>query len=211
MSETLGLRRRRQPDQQDRLQRQDDHLQSRRAESADLEDSRCRRRRAGDHVQLHGDRPAAQMVDASGTTTYTLRRSRPAGPEGDAARDADATPTMPAATSRIQSSNAGGTSVDYTYDALNRLSTVTDNRLASGVTTYTYDDVGNLQAYAYPNGVKHDIHLQRAEPAHRSHRRERRRRRWRATPTRWAAPATGCRSPNWAAARSTTPTTRSTG
>jgi YD repeat-containing protein len=45
-------------------------------------------------------------------------------------------------------------------DTLNRLATVTDNRLlahgaASGVTTYNYDAVGNLQNFAYPNGVTH--------------------------------------------------------
>jgi RHS repeat-associated protein len=50
----------------------------------------------------------------------------------------------------ISSSNTGGISDMYMYDALNRLSTVTD---ASGQTTYGYDDVGNLQGYTYPNGV----------------------------------------------------------
>jgi YD repeat-containing protein len=38
----------------------------------------------------------------------------------------------------------------YGYDALNRLSSVTD---ASGVTTYSYDAVGNLSGYTYPNGI----------------------------------------------------------
>jgi RHS repeat-associated protein len=54
----------------------------------------------------------------------------------------------------IRSSNVGGTSVDYSYDVLNRLSTVTDNRLAAGTTTYAYDKAGNLQSYLYPNGVQ---------------------------------------------------------
>jgi len=38
----------------------------------------------------------------------------------------------------------------YGYDQLNRLSSVTD---ASGVTNYSYDPVGNLAGYTYPNGV----------------------------------------------------------
>src|SRR5262249_23108331 len=42
--------------------------------------------------------------------------------------------------------------MSYTYDADNRLKTVTD---ASGVTNYAYDNVGNLQSFAYPNGVVH--------------------------------------------------------
>jgi RHS repeat-associated protein len=55
-----------------------------------------------------------------------------------------------------RSSNSNGVSVDYSYDALNRLSSAKDNNLTSlngGLTNYTYDDVGNLQSYQYPNGV----------------------------------------------------------
>ncbi|HKV81575.1 MAG TPA: hypothetical protein VJP02_25735, partial [Candidatus Sulfotelmatobacter sp.] len=60
----------------------------------------------------------------------------------------------------LASSNTNGVSLTYTYDKLNRLSTVTDNRLvaqgmASGITTYNYDAVGNLQNFTYPNGVTH--------------------------------------------------------
>jgi len=53
----------------------------------------------------------------------------------------------------IKSSNTNGVSVGYTYDELNRLATVTDNRLSAGTTTYSYDAVGNLKNYTYPNGV----------------------------------------------------------
>ncbi|MFY0640988.1 MAG: hypothetical protein JXR16_08080 [Bermanella sp.] len=42
------------------------------------------------------------------------------------------------------------TTVDYGYDALNRLTTVTDN---SGTTTYTYDKVGNQKTVTYTNGI----------------------------------------------------------
>ena len=47
--------------------------------------------------------------------------------------------------------------MDYGYDALNRLSSVTDNRLPapSNITTYGYDNVGNLQSFVYPNLVAH--------------------------------------------------------
>jgi len=54
----------------------------------------------------------------------------------------------------IASSNTNGASVTYAPDALNRLSTVTDNRLAAqGVanplTTYSYDPAGNMSGYSY--------------------------------------------------------------
>jgi len=50
-------------------------------------------------------------------------------------------------------------SLTYTDSALNRLSTLTDNRLVtqgntSGVTNYGYDAVSNLSGYTYPNGVQ---------------------------------------------------------
>jgi RHS repeat-associated protein len=53
-----------------------------------------------------------------------------------------------------------GRSLKDARDTLNRRSTVTDNRLlaqgaTSGVTTYNYDAVGNLQNFVYPNAVTH--------------------------------------------------------
>ena len=55
----------------------------------------------------------------------------------------------------IQSSNANGASVAYSYDDLNRLSTVADNRLSgNNTTTYTYDPASNLSTATYPNGVQ---------------------------------------------------------
>jgi RHS repeat-associated protein len=56
----------------------------------------------------------------------------------------------------VRSSNANGVSVDHNYDTLNRLSSVLDNR-RNKTTTYAYDNVGNLQSYAYANGV-HTTH-----------------------------------------------------
>jgi len=52
-------------------------------------------------------------------------------------------------------SSDGNLSVGYTWDELNRLSTVVDHRLnGSNTTTYTYDASNNLAAAAYPNGIQ---------------------------------------------------------
>jgi RHS repeat-associated protein len=94
------------------------------------------------------------MTDASGTSNYTYdlrdRLLKKVTPQGTLTYTYDAAGDLQS----IRSSNTGGTSVDYAYDALNRLSSVTDNRLAAGTTTYTYDNAGNLQSYLYPNGVQ---------------------------------------------------------
>jgi uncharacterized protein RhaS with RHS repeats len=52
----------------------------------------------------------------------------------------------------VVSSNANGVSFGYGYDSLNRLQTVTDNRLANS-TTMTYNDASEPVMMAYPNGV----------------------------------------------------------
>ena len=55
----------------------------------------------------------------------------------------------------IISTHPKGPSVSYTYDNLNRLSTVVDNRLQGGNTTnYTYDPASNLTIATYPNGLQ---------------------------------------------------------
>ena len=55
----------------------------------------------------------------------------------------------------IASSNTNGASMSYTYDSLNRLATVVDNRLSgSNTTTYSYDDASNVGTVKYPNGVQ---------------------------------------------------------
>ena len=98
------------------------------------------------------------MADVSGTTTYGYdtrnRLTSKQAPFGTLGYTYDASGNL----LTLGSSNANGVSLTYTYDALNRLSTVTDNRLlaqgaTSGVTTYNYDNVGNLQNFVYPNGV----------------------------------------------------------
>jgi RHS repeat-associated protein len=55
----------------------------------------------------------------------------------------------------ITSSNTNGANVSYTYDDLDRLSTVVDNRLSGNNTTeYTYDPASNLATAKYPNGLQ---------------------------------------------------------
>jgi RHS repeat-associated protein len=44
-----------------------------------------------------------------------------------------------------------GANMAYAYDELNRLHEAAD--LNTGTTSYTYDDVGNLRSYTYPNSV----------------------------------------------------------
>ena len=98
----------------------------------------------------------ATMTDASGTTTYTYdnldRLKTKATPQGTLTYTYDATGNV----ASINSSNAKGISVNYTYDELNRLSTVIDNRLPAGhnTTNYTYDPASNLGTVTYPNGLQ---------------------------------------------------------
>jgi RHS repeat-associated protein len=93
------------------------------------------------------------MTDPSGSTAYTynnrdslLTKATPQGmltytyfPNGMVAS--------------AVSSNANGMNVSYAYDEGNRLTTVTDHRLANA-TTYTYDSANNVATVAYPNGVQ---------------------------------------------------------
>jgi RHS repeat-associated protein len=102
----------------------------------------------------------ASMTDATGTSVYSYdardRVIAKASPQGAIAYTYDGVGNVLSA----RSSNSDGFSVDYKYDELNRLSDVTGNaadrgsRPATGVTTYSYDAVGNLAGYMYPNGVR---------------------------------------------------------
>lgn len=95
------------------------------------------------------------MTDASGTTTYSYdsadRLTSKATPAGTLSYTYDATGNV----ASIASSNANGASMSYTWDSLNRLSTVVDNRLPAGAntTTYTYDTASNVVTVTYPNGL----------------------------------------------------------
>jgi RHS repeat-associated protein len=91
------------------------------------------------------------MTDGTGTTTYTYdsqgRLTSQTSPRGTLTYTYDNAGNL----KTLRSSSANGVSVDYGYDVLNRLSTVTDNR--TGATTYNYDGNGNLEKTTYPNGV----------------------------------------------------------
>ncbi|MFP5226056.1 MAG: RHS repeat-associated core domain-containing protein, partial [Acidobacteriota bacterium] len=97
----------------------------------------------------------ASMTDASGTTSYTYdsldRLTQKSTPEGTLTYTYDSAGNLASMTSAD-----GIVSVDYTWDNLNRLSTVTDNKLggSADVTTYTYDNASNLATVTYPNTLQ---------------------------------------------------------
>ncbi|HJQ24579.1 MAG TPA: RHS repeat-associated core domain-containing protein, partial [Blastocatellia bacterium] len=100
------------------------------------------------------------MTDASGTTSYSYdvrdRLLSKATPEGTLSYSYDDAGNL----LTLQSNHSDGVNSGYSYDELNRLSTVTDNvpaagtRPATGVTSYSYDAAGNLSGYVYPNAVQ---------------------------------------------------------
>jgi RHS repeat-associated protein len=96
----------------------------------------------------------ASMADAVGTTQYTYdlrdRILTKVAPQGTLTYTWDHAGNLLS----VRSSNTNGTGVNYAYDNLNRVATVTDNRPGMGNTTYTYDAVGNLAGVLYPNGVQ---------------------------------------------------------
>jgi RHS repeat-associated protein len=94
-------------------------------------------------------------TDQSGTTHYTYdnmdRITSKATPEGTLNYTYDAAGHV----ASISSVNMNGASMSYTYDDLDRLSTVVDNRLSgNNTTTYSYDNASNVATVTYPNGVQ---------------------------------------------------------
>lgn len=97
----------------------------------------------------------ATMSDGSGTTNYSYdsmdRLMTKATPEGTLNYTYDAAGHL----ASMISTHTNGVSVSYTYDNLNRLSTVVDARLAGNqTTTYHYDTASNVSQVTYPNGVQ---------------------------------------------------------
>jgi RHS repeat-associated protein len=97
----------------------------------------------------------ATMTDASGMTTSTYdnqdRLITKATPQGTLTYTYDVGGNV----ASMASNHANGASVGYTYDNLNRLSIVVDNRLPVGqnTTTYSYDPASNLATVTSPNGL----------------------------------------------------------
>jgi RHS repeat-associated protein len=91
------------------------------------------------------------MVDASGTTSYTYdnrdRLKTKVAPEGTLTYTYDGFGNV----TTMQSSTTNGTSLTYSYDLLNRLTNAVDRFTNS--TTYSFDSVGNLQTEILPNSV----------------------------------------------------------
>lgn len=101
----------------------------------------------------------ASMQDASGSTTYKYDNRdqliSKKSPQGTLTYTYDGAGNA----LTIVSSNPNGASLSYTYDADDRLATVTDKSLlahgaVSAVTAYAYDPVSNLSAYTYPNAIQ---------------------------------------------------------
>jgi RHS repeat-associated protein len=99
------------------------------------------------------------MSDVSGVTTYSYdsrnRLTSKQTPQGTLTYSYDNGSNL----LTTHSSNVNGASANYSYDNLNRLSSVTGNasgaRAATGATSMSYDAVGNLASFTAPNGVQH--------------------------------------------------------
>jgi len=94
------------------------------------------------------------MTDSSGVTSYTYTNRDQVlvktTPQGALAYSYDLAGNV----ASTLSSNTNGTNVSYTWDANNRLQTVTDAR-TTGVTNYSYDATNQLSSFTYPNSVAH--------------------------------------------------------
>jgi RHS repeat-associated protein len=96
----------------------------------------------------------ATMADGSGTTTYSYdpldRLTTKAAPVGTLSYAYDGAGNL----ASMVSNHAHGILVQFAYDELNRLTSVTDYRLQGNQTTsYTYDPANNIAAVTTPNGL----------------------------------------------------------
>ncbi len=93
------------------------------------------------------------MTDILGTTTYGYdlrdRLLQKAAPHGTLNYTYDLNGNL----RTMQSAQVNGVGLEYEYDPLNRMNAVVDQH--TGRTTYTFDPVGNLQGFTYPNGINH--------------------------------------------------------
>ena len=86
---------------------------------------------------------------------FLAKDGRPRTPEGTLNYTYDLAGNV----ASIYSSSLNGASMAYTYDTLNRLSTVVDNNLPAGsnTTIYAYDTASNLVTVTYPNKLQSTI------------------------------------------------------
>jgi RHS repeat-associated protein len=96
------------------------------------------------------------MTDAHGATQYQYdelgRVTRVEAPEGASAYTYDAAGNRTRMTGTVPSpSGTVPVTVDYSYDALNRLGSVTHS--SAGACVYTYDLAGNVETLTLPNGL----------------------------------------------------------
>ena len=93
------------------------------------------------------------MTDATGTTTYgydNLNRLISKASPGPNGTTLTINYNYDSEGNRISTTDQDNRLITNVYDALNRLSTVSDN---NGTTTYKYDGVSNKSSVVYPNGV----------------------------------------------------------
>jgi uncharacterized protein RhaS with RHS repeats len=94
------------------------------------------------------------MSDASGSTSWTYdfrnRVKTKATPQGTLTYSYQPNGLV----GSVVSSNANGVNIGYGYDSLNRLETVTDDRLGNS-TTMAFNDASEPVTMSYPNGVVH--------------------------------------------------------
>jgi RHS repeat-associated protein len=111
--------------------------------------------RTGEHAVTFTYTPMGlrqSMSDGNGTSSYTYDADynlvKVASPFGDLLYSYDQAGNL----LTTRSSHQDGVTVDYAYDDLGRLDTVTDAR--AGTTRYTFDDDGNVDGFTYGNGVQ---------------------------------------------------------
>jgi len=94
----------------------------------------------------------ASMTDASGVTAYTYDQRDRLLTKATSVGTLTYTYDPSGNVATLRSSNANGTSVDYTWDAANELVSVTDNRVG-GTTDITYSATKRPLTLTQPNGI----------------------------------------------------------
>lgn len=102
------------------------------------------------------------MTDAIGITNYTYDVLGHLTQVNGPGQNSSLQYTYDSLGNRTTLTLPGAKSVQYAYDALNRISSITDYN--NKVTTYSYDEVGNPVAILYPNNIQANYTF---DPLHR--------------------------------------------